>query len=48
MLMVMPRWRSSGAESIVSKSRWTLVSDGYLSASVFEIAAVRVVLPWST
>ena len=45
---MMPRWRSSGAESIDAKSRCTLVADGYLSASTFEIAAVSVVLPWST
>src|SRR3954468_1118960 len=48
MLIVIPRWRSSGAESIDAKSRWTLVADGNLSASTFEMAAVSVVLPWST
>ena len=34
--------------SIDAKSRGTLTADGYLSASTFEIAAVSVVLPWST
>jgi hypothetical protein len=48
MLIVIPRWRSSGAESMEAKSRCTFVSDGYLSASTFEIAAESVVLPWST
>src|SRR6188474_2734253 len=48
MLIVIPRWRSSGAESIDAKSRWTFVADGNLSASTFEMAAVSVVLPWST
>src|SRR5512145_542449 len=43
--MVMPRWRSSGALSIESKSVTSvLVPD---SASTFVIAAVSVVLPWS-
>src|SRR6478735_7145569 len=47
MLMVMPRWRSSGALSIWSNAdAWFRV--GYLSARTFVIAAVRVVLPWST
>src|SRR6478752_6324523 len=47
MLMVMPRWRSSGALSIWSNAEaWFRV--GYLSARTFVIAAVRVVLPWST
>src|ERR1700712_169429 len=47
MLMVMPRWRSSGALSIWSNAdAWFRV--GYLSASTFVMAAVRVVLPWST
>src|SRR6478609_5511254 len=47
MLMVMPRCRSSGALSIWSNAdAWFRV--GYLSARTFVIAAVRVVLPWST
>jgi len=28
--------------------RWTLVEEGSLSASTFEMAAVSVVFPWST
>src|ERR1700712_1985469 len=45
--MVMPRWRSSGALSIWSNAdAWFRV--GYLSASTLVMAAVRVVLPWST
>src|SRR6478672_2791790 len=47
MLMVMPRWRSSGALSIWSNAdAWLRV--GYLSARTLVMAAVRVVLPWST
>src|SRR5512138_3261131 len=43
--MVMPRWRSSGALSIASKSvASVLVPD---SARTLVIAAVSVVLPWS-
>jgi hypothetical protein len=45
---VSPQEPMADAESIDAKSRCTLVADGYLSASVFEIAAVSVVLPWST
>src|SRR5690349_18508535 len=45
MAMVMPRARSSGALSIESKARnWA----SPLSARTLVIAAVRVVLPWST
>src|SRR4051812_12768827 len=40
----MPRSRSSGALSIVSKARY---SDSPFSARYFVIAAVRLVLPWS-
>src|SRR4051812_44961558 len=47
MLMVIPRWRSSGALSIWSNAdAWFRV--GYLSASTLVMAAVSVVLPWST
>src|SRR5580698_6036403 len=44
--MVIPRWRSSGALSIWSNAK-VAFSVGNLSCSTFEIAAVRVVLPWS-
>src|SRR4051794_677399 len=40
----MPRSRSSGALSIVSKARY---SDSPFNARYFVIAAVRLVLPWS-
>jgi len=40
----MPRSRSSGALSIVSKARYSAFP---LRARYFEIAAVRLVLPWS-
>jgi hypothetical protein len=44
VLIVMPRWRSSGALSISSKATaWPPPC----SASTFVIAAVSVVLPWS-
>jgi hypothetical protein len=46
MLMVMPRSRSSGARSISSKV--TPVPDPERRASTWVIAAVSVVLPWST
>src|SRR5215475_2145518 len=42
--MVMPRSRSSGALSIVSKARY---SASPLRARYLVIAAVRLVLPWS-
>src|SRR5579859_1259354 len=42
--MVIPRSRSSGALSIVSKARY---SDAPFRARYFVIAAVRLVLPWS-
>src|SRR4051812_20589420 len=42
--MVMPRSRSSGALSIVSKARY---SASPFNARYFVIAAVRLVLPWS-
>ncbi|CPU67105.1 Uncharacterised protein [Mycobacteroides abscessus] len=49
MLIVIPRCFSSGAASISSKLRCVFAGrSGYVSASVFEIAAVSVVLPWST
>src|SRR5215469_7801535 len=44
MAMVMPRARSSGALSMVSKARY---SASPLSASTLVIAAVSDVLPWS-
>src|SRR4028118_1314210 len=45
----MPRWRSSGALSIWSKATSRLAgSPGTALARVFVIAAVSVVLPWST
>src|SRR4051812_27360122 len=45
MAMVMPRSRSSGALSILSKERtWACPC----KASVLVMAAVRLVLPWST
>src|SRR5579884_1357449 len=44
MLIVIPRARSSGALSMLSKGR---KSAPPCSASVFVIAAVSVVLPWS-
>src|SRR5690348_16385427 len=47
MLMVMPRVISSGARSMRSKDTNRL-ADGSRSARIFVIAAVRVVLPWST
>src|ERR1041385_8592515 len=43
--MVIPRARSSGALSMLAKSRYEAI---FLRASVLVIAAVRVVLPWST
>src|SRR4051812_2629407 len=42
--MVMPRSRSSGALSIVSKARYSAEP---FSARYLLIAAVRLVLPWS-
>src|SRR5215211_1379959 len=45
MAMVIPRARSSGALSMLSKLRY---SASPLKASTFVIAAVSVVLPWST
>src|SRR5438477_9092416 len=45
MAIVIPRARSSGALSMLSKLRY---SASPLSASVFVIAAVSVVFPWST
>src|SRR3954466_4318304 len=44
MAMVMPRSRSSGALSIESKARCAALP---FNARYFEIAAVRLVLPWS-
>src|SRR5688572_30879627 len=44
MAMVMPRSRSSGALSIVSKARY---SEAPFRWRYLVIAAVRVVLPWS-
>src|SRR3954471_20599697 len=44
MAMVMPRSRSSGALSIESNARYSALP---FSARYFEIAAVRLVLPWS-
>src|SRR6476469_8077409 len=44
MAMVIPRSRSSGALSIVSKARY---SASPLRARYLVIAAVRLVLPWS-
>src|SRR3990172_2546605 len=44
MAMVMPRSRSSGALSIVSKARY---SDWPFIARYLVMAAVRLVLPWS-
>src|SRR5215207_4646172 len=44
MAMVMPRSRSSGALSIVSKLRYSAEP---FRARYLEIAAVRLVLPWS-
>src|SRR4051812_45200558 len=47
MLIVIPRWTSSGARSMPSNAtNWFAV--GSASASTLVIAAVRVVLPWST
>src|SRR5215211_4561027 len=47
--MVMPLWRSSGALSIWSKATSLLAgSSGTSFARTLVIAAVRVVLPWST
>jgi hypothetical protein len=46
VLIVMPRWRSSGAASIELKSRTALWLTPW-SARTFEMAAVSVVLPWS-
>jgi len=45
VLIVIPRAFSSGAESISSKA---FAPDGLNIASVPVIAAVKVVLPWST
>jgi hypothetical protein len=45
MAMVMPRSRSSGALSILSKERSCACP---CNASVLVIAAVKLVLPWST
>src|SRR5205814_7854748 len=47
MVIVMPRAISSGARSMPSNETNRLTS-GYRSASTLVIAAVRVVLPWST
>jgi hypothetical protein len=47
MLIVMPRATSSGARSIPSKDTNRLVA-GSRSARTLVMAAVRVVLPWST
>ncbi len=44
--MVMPRARSSGALSMESKLRKAIF--GLWRASTLVMAAVRVVLPWST
>src|SRR4051794_35583807 len=44
MAMVMPRSRSSGALSIESKARYSALP---FRARYLEIAAVRLVLPWS-
>src|SRR3982074_2230663 len=44
MAMVIPRSRSSGALSIVSKARY---SEAPFNARYLVIAAVRLVLPWS-
>src|SRR5512143_732574 len=44
MAMVMPRSRSSGALSIESKARYSLLP---FKARYLVIAAVRLVLPWS-
>src|SRR5918993_3715009 len=47
--MVIPRWRSSGALSICSKATLLLAgSSGTRLAKTPVIAAVKVVLPWST
>src|SRR5215211_4467742 len=47
--MVIPRWRSSGALSIWSKATSLLAgSSGTSLAKTRVMAAVRVVLPWST
>src|SRR5215213_9877943 len=47
--MVMPLWRSSGALSIWSKATSRLAgSSGTTLAKTLVMAAVRVVLPWST
>src|SRR5205809_7598375 len=40
----MPRWRSSGALSMLKKSRYSAI---FFCASTFVIADVSVVLPWS-
>ena len=45
--MVMPRSASSGALSMPSKATNRLAA-GSRSARTFVMAAVRVVLPWST
>lgn len=45
VLIVIPLSFSSGAESIAEKS---LTSARPLSDNTLEIAAVKVVLPWST
>jgi hypothetical protein len=45
VLIVIPRWRSSGALSIDAKSRTAVFVP--CSARTFVIAAVSVVLPWS-
>jgi hypothetical protein len=47
MLIVIPRACSSGARSIPSNPTYVVV-DGSSSDSVLVIAAVSVVLPWST
>ena len=47
MLMVMPRLISSGALSIRS-NELNVVAVGSASASTLVMAAVSVVLPWST
>src|SRR6185436_12259421 len=44
MAMVIPRSRSSGALSIESKARYSALP---FSARYLEIAAVKLVLPWS-
>src|SRR5687768_942280 len=47
MLMVIPRATSSGARSMPSNDTYRL-TDGFCAVSTFVMAAVSVVLPWST